>query len=43
MDVWHAIGAHYAQIHLREPIHLNGSAVRISMTPDGSRIAIRDF
>ena len=40
VDVWHAVGLRYTQVHLREPIHLNGSALYMDMTPDGSRIAI---
>ena len=40
VDLWHAIGSNYTQIPLPSPIHLNGPAQSVGMSPDGSRIAI---
>ena len=40
VELWHASGSNYAQIHLRSPIHLNGSAQYAAFSPDGSRIVV---
>ena len=40
VDLWHATGSNYTQIHLPSPIHLNGPALYADFSPDGSRIAI---
>jgi WD40 repeat protein len=41
VDLWHASGADYAQLHLSVPIHASGgSALYAAFSPDGSRLAV---
>ena len=40
VDLWHATGSDYSQVHLPTPIHLSGPALYASFSPDGSRIAV---
>jgi WD40 repeat protein len=41
VDLWHASGSDYTQIHLRTPIEASGGqALDAAFSPDGSRIAV---
>jgi WD40 repeat protein len=40
VDLWHASGSDYTQIHPASPIQLNGPARYADFSPDGSRIAV---